>query len=131
MDSFLKSAAGVMITLMLYLTVAKQSKDLAVLTGVAGCIMIAVIAVEYLQPIISFFGRLQSLGKFDSEYIEILLRCVGIGILTEIISLICADAGNAALGKALQITAGITILWISLPLFTKLIGLVEELLLFV
>ena len=131
MDEFIKAVAGVLITLVLYLMVSRQSKDLAAIAAAVACIMLAASAIHYLRPIISFFEQLQSIGRFDSQCVSILLRCVGIGILSEITSLICTDAGNAALGKTLQLTAGIVVLWISLPLFTKLIELIEGLLLFI
>ena len=131
MDGFLKVAAGVIITLVLCLTVEKQSKDFAILACIIACVMISVIAMDYFRPIISFFSQMQSLGKLDHECVLILLRCVGIGILSEIISLICVDAGRAALGKILQLTASIVILWVSLPLFTMFLELIEDILLFV
>ena len=131
MDGFLKIVAGTIVTIVLCLTVSKQSKDIsAIIVGVA-CVMIAVTALSYLHPVISFFSQLRSMGKFDFEIMSILLRSVGIGIITEIISLLCIDVGNAALGKTLQLTGGAAILWLSLPLFTKLLELIEEVLLVV
>ena len=130
MDGFLKTAACVLITLVLYITIDKKAKDVAVVIGAVACVMIAIATMAYIQPVISFFNQLQSIGKFDSESMLILLRCVGIGILAEIISLICVDAGNAALGKVTQYSAGIFVLWLSLPLFKKLIELIEGILLF-
>ena len=129
MDAFVKVAACVLVTLVLYLTVEKQSKEIALIAVIVAVVMVASLAMSYMQSIISFFTRLQSMGNFSPENLSILLRCVGIGILAEIVSLICIDAGNAALGKILQFAAGIIILWLSLPLFTKLIELVEEILL--
>ena len=129
MDGFLKTAACVLITLVLYITIDKKAKDIAVVIGVAACIMIAIATVTYIQPVFSFFNQLQSIGKLDPESMSILLRCVGIGILAEIISLICTDAGNAALGKMTQFAAGLVVLWLSLPLFKKLIELIEGILL--
>ena len=129
MDGFLKTTACVLITLVLFITIDKKAKDIAVVIGAVACIMIAIVTMTYIQPIISFFHQLQSIGNFDPESMSILLRCVGIGILAEIVSLICTDAGNAALGKMIQLSAGIVVLWLSLPLFKKLIELVEGILL--
>lgn len=126
----MKVAAGVIVTLVLYLSLEKQAKDIAVIVGIVACIMVATIALNYLNPVVSFFGRLQSLGKFDAESMAILLRCLGIGILAEIIALICADSGNSALGKTLQLSTAAIILWLTLPLLTKLVDLIEEILLF-
>ena len=131
MEGFLKIAASVIVSLVLYLTIAKQSKDIATLVSIGACVVIAMSAMHYLQPTISFFSQLQSIGHFDAEYIAILIRCVGIGIFTEICSLLCIDAGNAALGKTFQFAAGTIVLWQSLPLFTTLIGIIEDILLLI
>lgn len=128
MDIFVKSAAGVLIALVLYLVLARQAKDFSLLLTVAVCCMVASAAVAYLEPVIQFFEKLQLLGQLDPELLGIVLKAVGIGLLAEITGLICVDAGNAALGKTLQILASAVILWMSVPLFTGLIELVEEIL---
>ena len=128
MDVFIKAAGGVLIALVLYLILAKQGKDFSLLLSVAVCCMVAGAAMTYLEPVIVFFKKLQALGQIDTEMLTIILRAVGIGLLSEITCLICTDAGNAALGKTLQLLASAVILWMSVPLFNSLITLVEEVL---
>lgn len=128
MDIFLKTVAAALITVLLCLIVAKRDKDISLLLSVAGCCMLVVVAVRYLEPVFSFFRQLQSLGNMDSQALGILLKAVGIGLLAEIAGLICADVGNSALGKTLQIVATAIILWVSLPLLTSLLSLVGEIL---
>lgn len=128
MDVFIKAACGALVALLIYLILAKQGKDVSLLLTVAACCMIAAAAVNYLEPVVGFFEKLQNLGQLDSEMFGIILKAVGMGILAEITALICADAGNSALGKTLQFLATAVILWMSVPLFTSLIELVEEIL---
>ena len=128
MDTFVKALAGVLVTLMLYLVLSKQSKDFSVLLTVMVCCMITITAINYLKPVFDFIDRLETLGQLKPEMISILIKAVGIGLLAEITSLICSDAGNAALGKTLQILASGVILWLSVPLFSSLIELAEEIL---
>lgn len=128
MDAFLKVTAGVIIALMLYLILCKQGKDFSILLTIAVCSMVVVMATSFLEPILDFVGELISLGNFDTDVLQILLKSVGIGLLTELTGLICADAGNASLGKVLQILASVVILWLAIPLFTALINTVEEIL---
>ncbi len=128
MDTYVKALAGVLVTLVLYLVLAKQNKDISVLLTVLVCCMIIVAAINYLEPVISFVDKLETLGQFNSDMLSILLKAVGIGLLAEVTALICSDAGNAALGKTVQILASVAILWLSVPLFTSLIELVEEIL---
>lgn len=126
MELFMKATAGALITMILYLILLKGGKEYSLLLTVAAVCMIAVIAFTFLKPVIDFIGKLISLGQFDSEMVKIVFRSVGIGLLAEIAGLICADAGNASLGKILQILACAVILWMSIPLFTSLVDLVEE-----
>jgi stage III sporulation protein AD len=128
MDIFVKCAAGVLVTVVLIITLAKQGKDISILLVVAVCCMVLGAAVTFLQPVVDFIKQLQSIGQLDSEMITILLKAVGIGLLAEITSLICADSGNASLGKALQLLATATILWLSLPLLNELIELIDNIL---
>lgn len=128
MEMFLKAAAGVLITVILSLALMKREKDIGMLLTIAGCCMVVVAAVTYLQPVIDFFRELQRLGQLDSGLLGILLKAVGIGLLAEITGLICADAGNAALGKALQVLASAVVLWLSIPLLQSLMELVQEIL---
>ena len=90
--------------------------------------MVALAALAYIRPILDFFTRLQINGNWNSDLLSILLKAAGIGILSEIVTLVCSDTGNASLGKALQFMTIATILWLSLPLFEGLMEIVEQLL---
>lgn len=128
MDAFIKASGGILIALILYLVLVKQGKDISLLLTLAVCCMVTAVAIGYLKPVVSFITRLQVIGNLDDTMLIIILKAVGIGLLSEIISLVCMDAGNAALGQTLKILAAAVILWLSLPLFHNLIELVEEIL---
>lgn len=128
MDIYLKATGCALIALILSLILSKQSKDLSLLLTVLVCTIVALAAVHYLSPIVALFQRLQATAKLNQQFMNILLRAVGIGLLAEITGLICTDAGNAALGKTLQLLASTVILWMSVPLFTNIIELIEEIL---
>ncbi len=128
MDLYLKIIAGVLLTVVVCLVLSKQGKDFSVMLVIMGCCMCAAGAAKYLQQIISFLEKLQLLGNLNSELISVLLKTAGIGILSEIVSLICTDSGNGALGKTLQILSTGVILWLAIPVFTQLMELVEDIL---
>ena len=128
MDIFIKAAAGVLIATVLILSLSKQGKDISLLLTIAVCCMLVSAAITYLQPVTDFLERLQSIGQLDSETLTILMKAVGIGLLAEITGLICTDAGNASLGKALQMLATAAILWMSIPLLNELIELIDKIL---
>lgn len=128
MELFLKAISGVFIAIALCLVVSKHSKESAVLISVAMCCMIISVAMIYLQPAMQFFKKMELTGNLDPEILGILLKATGIAVLSEISCLICSDAGNGTLGKTLQLLATAVILWLSLPLFSKLLALIENLL---
>ena len=102
MNIFLKSTAGILIAVIIGHSLSKQNKDTALLLVMGVCVMVLISAMEYFQPVVDFFQKLQSMGNLDSQMLSVLLKTVGIGILSEITALICADSGNAALGKGLR-----------------------------
>ena len=126
MDIFVKTLCGALIALILYLVLSKQGKEISLMLTVVVCCMIAGAAVNFMMPVIDFIVKLQTVSKLNSELISIVLKSVGIGMLAEITCMICNDAGNAALGKTIQILATAVVLRLSVPLFSSLIDLIEE-----
>lgn len=128
MDSFFKTVSGIMIAVVLYQLLSKRDKDIALLLTMLICAMVSITAVYFVEPVIDFVKQLHSVAELDSQMMEIMLKTVGIGILAEIVGHICTDAGNGALGKAVQLLATSVILWLALPLFTGLLELLESIL---
>ena len=128
MDTFLKAISGILVAVLLNLCLSKQAKDYSLLLTVLVCSCIAVSASQYLRQIVDFVHRLNQTAKMDTNAMAIILKVVGVGILGEIVSQICADSGNASLGKTLQILNSAVVLWLSLPLFTALLELIEGIL---
>ena len=120
MTAYWQGAAAVLLTVILVLALGRQGKEAGLLLTLAVCCMVCVLALSYLRPVVEFIHQLQSIGQLDSAMLEILLKAAGIGLIGEIASLICADAGNAALGKALQLLSAAVILWLAIPLLTQL-----------
>lgn len=128
MDGYFKAVAAALITAVLGLVLAKHGKDTAVALTVLACVMIMAAAMGYLNTVLDFFETLEELVGLDGAHFQILLKVVGIGMVGEMASLICSDAGNAALGKALQVLGTVLILCLSLPLFQGLLELISSIL---
>lgn len=128
MSTFLKAVSGILITTIVCLVLSKRDKDMASLLSIAVCCMVAATAMYFLEPVVELLGHLQRLGQIDSQMLTVLLKCTGIGLLSEITNLICTDSGNAALGKMLQFLASALILWLAIPLLTSLTDLLQDIL---
>lgn len=128
MSTFLKVAAGVLTALILWLSLNKQNKDFSVLLTLAVCCMVITAAMMLLQPVVVFLRKVQEIGNLDRELISVLMKVVGIGMVGEICTLVCKDAGNETMGKALQIVSTVVVLWMSIPVFEKLLSLLDKIL---
>lgn len=128
MTHYLQAAGAVLLAVVLCLTLGRQGKDMAALLTIAVCCMVMLLAVTYLRPVLDFLEKLETLGDLNGEMEGVLFKVVGIGILTEVASMVCADAGNSSLGKVLQLLGSSVILWLSIPIFTALIDLVQGIL---
>ena len=128
MERFFQAAAGVLVTVILILVLRKQGSEISLLLSVLVCCMIGCLAAYYLGPVVQFLQRLQKIGSLDGSFVNTLLKIVGICFTAEIAGLICEDSGNGALGKVLQFLASAVILYLSLPMLSKLLDLVEGIL---
>ena len=128
MADYLRWTAAVLIGLILSLVISKQSKDMSLLLTLAVCVLVCLGALEVLEPVAELLRELRRLGGLDSEAVSILMKASLIGLLSELMGLICADVGEGALGKALQILSNAAVLWLSIPLLRQLITMVGEVL---
>ena len=128
MELFFKAVAVAMVTAVLALALAKQGKDFALLLSMAGCVLIGLLLFHFLEPVLDFLRALQTMGDLNGQMLSILLKIVGVGLVSELASMICTDAGNGSLGKVLQILSTGVILWQSIPVFQMLIDLLNRIL---
>ena len=128
MGEYLRLAAAALVGLILVLVVGRQAKYLSLLLSLAVCVLLCLGAVEFLEPVLELLQELKRLGELDGGAVGILLRCAGISLVSEVAGLLCADAGEGALGKALQICSNAAILWLSLPLLRQVLTMLAEVL---
>ena len=128
MDPFLKAAALVLITVILTLALGSKGKETGFLLTMAACVMVMILGISYLKPVMDFLRKLETLGNLNGDMTGILFKVAGIGIISEIVGMVCTDAGNSSLGKALNIAATGVILWLSIPIFDALLELIHRIL---
>lgn len=128
MDIFFKAVAVTMITVILGVMLSRQEKDFTLLITLCACCMIVIASFYFLAPILTFAKKLGNMLQISTDVVGVLIKAVGIGLIAEIASLLCSDAGNAALGKVIQYLSSSVILWLSIPLLEKIVTLIDKLL---
>ena len=126
MDDFWKTTALVLLTVILSLSLDKTERDISAVMGIVALCVAACAAVTILEPVLNYLVELQRLFHLPDDLISILMKAVGIALVAELSATICADAGNASLGKMLQILGGAAVLTLSVPMFRTLMTIIKE-----
>lgn len=128
MDNFLKVMAAVLITSIVTLVLSKRCADISLLLTLVVCCIVIGTSVSYIHPILNFAYELIELGGLDTSLLGVIMKSVGIGMISQIAILVCVDSGNQSLGKAVQIMTTAVILSLSVPVLEQMLSLIETLL---
>ena len=96
-------------------------------TVFVSCAMLFFILSEFVPLVRTLEERLSITGQ--SEYIALIIKCIGVSMLSQFTQDICIDYGQASLATKTALAAKVTILVIAMPLFEKLLNILNELLL--
>ena len=128
MDDPFRLSALALSAALLTLVVKKQSPELALVLTLCACALGAGLIGSYLRPILTLAQSLADRAELDGALTAPLWKCLGLGLLTEISASVCADAGQSALAKLVELGGGLLCLVVSLPLLQAVLALIEELL---
>ena len=128
MGEYLGACGAVLLAVILIGNLNGCRKDMAALLSLAVCVMVALVALGYIQPVLDFVAELESMGSLDGYMVRILLKILGMGLVSEIAVLACNDSGNGSLGKSLQMLTMMVMLYHAVPLYQSLIAMLQEIL---
>lgn len=128
MDLFWKTLGAALVSAILTMVLDRQSRDYSILVTVAACGMMAIVAAKFLSPVLDYLGKLETLGDLRSDMLLMLLKIFGIGMSGEMAATVCVDAGNASLGKGIRFLSNAAILYLSIPIYASLTGLLVQIL---
>ena len=126
MELFLQAAAIAVITVVLTSLLKKTNRELSLLLTLAACILIGVFFMRLAEPIVDFLSKLRNLAGLDKTLMTPMLKTIGIGFLTQISATVCADAGENAIAKLVEICGGVLALYVALPLLEAVLDMVEQ-----
>ena len=127
MNTYLKLSVGAVSAALAAVTLRRQNADLAMLLGILGCVLGALLVLELLQPVLDYGKRLYSRVGLEDRLLTPLLKSVGVALLSQLGAAICQDAGQSALARLLELGGAVLCLVLSLPLFQAVLTLIEQL----
>lgn len=128
MNAWVRLFALALCTTVLTLTVRKQTPELGLLLSLSGCVAAVLLIAPWLTDLLDLLGELGEKAGLESDVLEPMWKVIGIGLLTQISSSVCTDAGQTALSKLMELGGGLLALCAAGPLLRAMLALIEELL---
>ena len=124
----IKIAVIVLISLLLIIFLKDVKREFALILTIA-CAIILFISVA--EDFFNVFERIYSLssgiGNVNS-YISLMMKILGISLISQFVVDLCRDAGENALASQTEIASKVIILIMTLPLFESVINIIVGLL---
>lgn len=107
--------------------IVKQWKaDFAPLLRVGFVILFGTMLIAAVSPLLSFVRELGTLGG-ATEHTALLLKALGIALLTQFASQICRECGESAIADGVELTGKLELLLLALPLMKEVLAMSEAL----
>lgn len=108
--------------------IVKQWKsDFLPLIRLALCLLFGIAVVTAATPLISYLSDLTGTGGI-SQYATVLMKALGIAVLTQCCSEICRECGESGAASGVELTGKVEILLLCLPLINEILSAAEKLL---
>ena len=107
------------------LTIKKFNEEMSVLVLFGAGLLISFSIIKSFFVIKNFISDLTSAAGISSQTFEILLKVIGISLLTKIGSEVCKDANSASLSLKIELLGSVIAMITALPLFSSLLKLIQ------
>ena len=116
--------------LILILIVRQFRNDMALPVSVCVTVVLASASVIFMKPIVDFADGLLSFGNDGQyrDYVKIIMKSIGISLVSSCASDICRDAGESGMGNKIELIGKCAVLAGALPLLTSIVRLSEDIL---
>ncbi len=100
----------------------------AVCTGCITALSIFIMLLPKIGYVLDIASMIAGRMAIEAEYIQIIIRIIGITYLAGFGSELCRDAGQNAIAKKIELAGKIMIIVASMPIFTAVLNLLVGLL---
>ena len=106
-----------------YALIKKYSPEYTLIAELAAVILVILLAYPYLCDLLDLINDYSNDIGIDSAYIKIILKALGIALVTQLTTDMCKDAGENALATKTEFAGKILMLSTSIPMIKALIEL--------
>lgn len=102
------------------------NQEYSLYLSLAAGIIVMGIAISQLELLIAYIKTIYGYLLFDSMYLKILMKIVGLAYVCEFSSNICKDAGYSSIAGQIEMAGKLSILLVSMPVMTALLDMLKS-----
>ena len=128
MELLIKAAVIAVAGAVITLVIKKNSPEMALLLAAALTLLILYFAADAIARLMGFIETLSDTAELSPALISIVMKTVGIAILTKLSADVCRDAGQSSVASGLELTGAAAALYVALPLMETVFSMINDLL---
>lgn len=109
------------------LVIKRGSGEMSLALSLAACGAGVYIMTKTLSPGIDFLRRVQEFSGLSGALYSPVIKCLGIAVFSKLAADICRDSGQGAMAGTVELAAAAGALYVSLPLLSTLLDVLEKL----
>lgn len=113
-----------LVTAIIAVMIRQKNGEIALMLSISCGVIILVSLLSQISEIISTVNSIIAVSDMNIEYIKILLKVIGISLLTEFAVSVCKESGQQGIASNVMLSGKIMITAVSLPLYSEILGTV-------
>ena len=128
MDIIFRAAAAAVIGSILALLLRRYTPELSLLLAIVTGAFILWICAGIASHVTDTLRSVSEGADIPSSYVSPVMKCIGIGLVTNLSAQICRDAQQGSVAAGVELCGTLCALAVSLPLIRAILSTVEKLL---
>lgn len=113
-----------LVTAVIAVMIRQKNGEIALMLSISCGVIILVSLLSQISGIISTVNSIVAVSDMNIEYIKILLKVIGVSLLTEFAVSVCKESGQQGIASNVLLSGKIMITAISLPLYSEILNTV-------
>lgn len=125
--SIITIAALAVVAAIAAVTIKKYNGETSLMLSIACGVILLMSVISFAGSILQTVNSIAAASDMNIEYIKILLKVIGICIVTELAVSVCKESGQQAIAANVTLAGKILIMVTSLPLYSEILNTVVSL----
>ncbi len=113
----------VIISSVVFLVIKKNNPEYALLAELSAVAVVISVIYPEIKNVIDFFYDSTKYSYFDKVYVELIVKIVGIALISQLTSDVCRDSGQQALASGAELAGKLVITVFTIPVAGALLEL--------